>query len=298
MRRHILLAAVLLAAILLGVTAPAHDASGETWTYSTYQAKGGEAALGPLLDSERGVEINGITGWHAHTDKGGVPGWVHWSPFAGEVGTAKLAPAIPTLSRVSNERDALYRSGFAYGAVYRSGRLCNSTRGDDLKLAGMLADRGDHSEPPTSPLSPTALIIDFRTRSVASDCPDPRLPNVVRLHLPMSADYSGFVTDSARRSKFATALRAIAATPGTVLVHCTKGRDRTGWFISMLLYSLGASDSQVMAEYLRTPGTEASTLRSALTLARSRYGSIDAYLRKGLGLSAADLTALRERLSR
>lgn len=292
MRRHILLAAVLVAAVLLGVTAPAHDASGETWTHSTYAAKGGEATLG-ALGPERGVTIGGVTGWHAHTERAGEPGWVHWSPFAGAVGTAGMAPAIPPLSRVSGAaRDALYRSGFAYGLVYRTGKLCLSSRGDDLKLAGMLADSGNHET------RGGGVIIDFRTSSVAAGCPDPALPGVGRLWLPMSSSYSGFVTDAARRVKFGRALKTIAYATGPVLVHCTKDRDRTGWLVSMLLYSLGASDSQVMAEYLRTPGTEASTLRSALARARARYGSIDAYLRVGLGLTEGDLSALRERLSR
>ncbi|MDN5939888.1 MAG: tyrosine-protein phosphatase [Salinisphaera sp.] len=103
------------------------------------------------------------------------------------------------------------------------------------------------------------------------------------------------------------------------LIHCTSGKDRTGFVIAMLLRALGVSRKTVLEDYLITdryrhdlsdmlhPGLAADTVETVLA-ARSEYlnlafaaidqrwGSDEVYLRDGLGLAAAEHQALRSRL--
>ena len=105
------------------------------------------------------------------------------------------------------------------------------------------------------------------------------------------------------------------------LVHCTTGKDRTGWAAAALLMLLGVSAEDVMAEYLLTNdlllpalqpmfdqfrdaggdptvlvpvfGVDPAYLAAGLDEMASRFGSIEGYFSHGLGLDAATLDALR-----
>ncbi len=109
-----------------------------------------------------------------------------------------------------------------------------------------------------------------------------------------------------------------------VLFHCTTGKDRTGWGASALLSFLGVSHDDVVAEYLLTNteilpftqpmydefqaaggdpellrpalGVEVEYLQTAFDEMASRFGTIEDYFSKGLGLDDATLDALRSQL--
>jgi protein-tyrosine phosphatase len=38
----------------------------------------------------------------------------------------------------------------------------------------------------------------------------------------------------------------------SVVIHCTAGKDRTGFVVAMLLYALGVSEADIRANYLET----------------------------------------------
>ena len=106
------------------------------------------------------------------------------------------------------------------------------------------------------------------------------------------------------------------------LVHCTAGKDRTGWAAAALLMLLGVSDEDVLAEYLLTNdlllpalqplfeqfadaggdpgvlvpvfGVDPSYLGAALDEMDHRFGSIEDYFSTGLGLGAPTIDALRQ----
>lgn len=135
----------------------------------------------------------------------------------------------------------------------------------------------------------------------------------------MNAFYQDNVTSPDGSAAFASVLRALAE-PGT-LVHCTAGKDRTGWVSAVLLLMLGVSRERVSADYLRSnellaasfepiiglaalggfpedivrPFLEvrAEYLDTALTTMSAEYGDLTGYVREGLGLSEADVDALR-----
>ena len=141
--------------------------------------------------------------------------------------------------------------------------------------------------------------------------------------------YRQFVADDACRAAFASALALITeqVTRGTpILFHCTAGKDRTGWLSAIVLTALGADRESVIADYLLTNeraaegrGAESRAkllallrgmvgerqpvaplldvrreyLQAAFDEAEARYGSMEAFLREGLG---ADVERLRSAL--
>ncbi|MFC4602556.1 tyrosine-protein phosphatase [Rhodococcus kronopolitis] len=109
-----------------------------------------------------------------------------------------------------------------------------------------------------------------------------------------------------------------------VLIHCTTGKDRTGWAVASLLLFLGVDEDTVYTEYLLTNeqllpafepvfdkfraaggnpdillpilGVRRTYLDSALDQVRADFGDVAGYFERGLGLEPRDLAALRERL--
>jgi protein-tyrosine phosphatase len=105
-----------------------------------------------------------------------------------------------------------------------------------------------------------------------------------------------------------------------VLIHCTSGKDRTGFGAAMILLALGASREVVLQDYALTnqyrrdvgflfsPATPRAVidmltaaqpkyLAAALAAIDDGYGSTDAYLERALGLSPARREALRALLT-
>lgn len=108
------------------------------------------------------------------------------------------------------------------------------------------------------------------------------------------------------------------------LIHCTTGKDRTGWAVAALLLLLGVDEERVVREYLLTNaqllpalapvfdrfraaggdpdlllpllGVRREYLQAALDEMRSRFGDVEGYFRRGLGLAGGDVDALRRRL--
>ncbi|MGV9265534.1 tyrosine-protein phosphatase [Kitasatospora sp. NPDC003701] len=133
------------------------------------------------------------------------------------------------------------------------------------------------------------------------------------------AELYPFMAETAGPSLVA-AIRRLGA-PGGVpaVVHCAVGKDRTGLTIAVVQSLLGASDADLMADFLLsnaglgllagpTPyvdetGTErvsrpisAPLLASSLSWIRARHGSVADYVRAH-GTTEAELAALRANLS-
>ncbi|MEU9255254.1 tyrosine-protein phosphatase [Streptomyces sp. NPDC048270] len=138
--------------------------------------------------------------------------------------------------------------------------------------------------------------------------------------------YRSFVHSASAQAAYRLLLTE-AADPdaGPLLFHCTAGKDRTGWGATVILSLLGADDDTLMAEYLSVNpavkqafapmiegftgaggdpdialaliGVFPSYLESALDEVATRYGSMDKYVREGLGVGAETVEALRTRLA-
>lgn len=138
--------------------------------------------------------------------------------------------------------------------------------------------------------------------------------------------YVSFVDDPECQESLEAFFREILATDGTVLWHCTQGKDRTGLCAALLLLALGVSREEVMKDFLVTNefykddiasvsdyvlslgggdeeitcvwtlvGVNEMQFSAALDLIDSKYGGPAAYLRNQLRLSDADIAELRRR---
>lgn len=133
----------------------------------------------------------------------------------------------------------------------------------------------------------------------------------VSLH--MQDTYRGFVRHNTPR--FAEFFQLLLASDEPTVFHCTAGKDRTGFAAALLLKAVGASDEEVMRDYLLTNDRlqlpEASRwglsreamevlwrvqpefLHAALDEVEAQHGSLEGYFREGLGLREAEREALR-----
>lgn len=143
----------------------------------------------------------------------------------------------------------------------------------------------------------------------------------------MAAIYRWFVHDETVRERFGQAVRLLAD-PGRLpaLVHCTAGKDRTGWLTAIVLTILGVDRAEIEADYLATNEAAAEVNEAVLRAMRQQrpeldedavrpvlaargeylaaayaevgrlYDTFDAYLRHGLGLDDAVLDAVRANL--
>ncbi|MFF0526528.1 tyrosine-protein phosphatase [Actinomadura nitritigenes] len=139
--------------------------------------------------------------------------------------------------------------------------------------------------------------------------------------------YRTFVSDAGSRAAFGRTLRDLADPSRTPLAfHCTSGKDRTGWMSYLLLRALGVPEKTARNDYLLSnryrQDADAATraqlkaagymqdpdllipiqevradyLDAALDQVRRSYGTLDRYLRAGLGLDARTESRLRHRL--
>jgi protein-tyrosine phosphatase len=102
-----------------------------------------------------------------------------------------------------------------------------------------------------------------------------------------------------------------------LVVHCTAGKDRTGFACALILHALGVPDDVIAEDYLLTNrfyrrdpsaaaelpedvraaigSVEASYLEAGFEAVRSEYGDLETYLRDGLKLGPPERTALKAR---
>ncbi|MBR0735510.1 tyrosine-protein phosphatase [Bradyrhizobium liaoningense] len=102
-----------------------------------------------------------------------------------------------------------------------------------------------------------------------------------------------------------------------LVIHCTAGKDRTGFASALILHALGVPDEIIAEDYLLTNqhykrdataaidlpedvrnaigSVDASYLAAAFEAVGQEYGDIETYLRDALRLGATERTALKER---
>ncbi|MES9505986.1 tyrosine-protein phosphatase [Streptomyces sp. NPDC000609] len=103
---------------------------------------------------------------------------------------------------------------------------------------------------------------------------------------------------------FRDLVTAVAANDsGATVYHCSSGKDRTGWSTAVLLTLLGVPRETVEADFLASndylgnpKAVELSWLRAAFDEVDHLYGDFDTYVREGLRLDDATVTALRAKL--
>lgn len=162
---------------------------------------------------------------------------------------------------------------------------------------------------------------------------DPELSEATAESL-MAEMYRGMVFE--QQDHYRDMFDALVETDRPLLFHCSAGKDRTGIASALILHALGVDQETIVADYTLTEaiytnpayandapsltdmdtsdeqyafmsampapalnalmGARASYIETAFAEMREEFGSVDAYLQEGLGVSEADIAALRARL--
>jgi protein-tyrosine phosphatase len=179
-------------------------------------------------------------------------------------------------------------------------RGVDERRGTDCKVEEMLV----HS----LPIEPT-VVAALRARLQAR-----ALSSADALEI-MRESYRGYVRLNTHsfRELFARLIEASAPS----VIHCTAGKDRTGFACALFLHALGVSEEVIGEDYLLTNrfyrrdpnaspdlpadvqraigSVEASFLAAGLDTVRAQYGDLETYFRDGLGLGPVERNELKAR---
>ena len=205
-----------------------------------------------------------------------------------------------------------------------------------------------------------SLVVDMRSSREVSESPDPQIPGVEYLHLPifemqasgvtrdeesdrrigpppdpetaienMAKVYARFVTDEFCLAQYRRFVRLLfEPREKAILWHCTAGKDRTGTGALIIQEILGVGREDIMADYLitnvylkdevshfidmiaeREGGMDENAKQAMFAFmgahekypltvyseAEARYGSFDAFIRDGLGVTDAEREELKRR---
>lgn len=116
---------------------------------------------------------------------------------------------------------------------------------------------------------------------------------------------------------FRTLFAHLLGDQAPLVIHCTAGKDRTGFACALVLHTLGVADDVIADDYLLTnrfyrrdpnAGTDlpeevraaigsvhASFLTAGFDAVRVDYGNLETYLRDGLGIGSPERAALQDR---
>jgi protein-tyrosine phosphatase len=141
---------------------------------------------------------------------------------------------------------------------------------------------------------------------------------------PLSTDHAVEVMRDSYRSyvqsntpRFRALFAHLLEDRAPLVIHCTAGKDRTGFACALILHSLGVAEDIISEDYLltnrfyrRDPNSssdlpdeikqvlgsvQASFLAAAFEAIDADYGDLESYLRDGLGLGKAERADLEAR---
>ena len=131
----------------------------------------------------------------------------------------------------------------------------------------------------------------------------------------MRESYRNYVKHNT--SRFRSLFAHLLNDPAPLVVHCTAGKDRTGFACALILHALGVAEDVIAEDYLLTNryyrrdpaasidlpddvrqvlvSVDVSFLAAAFEAIRDGYGDLQTYLADGLGLGTAERTRLQAR---
>jgi protein tyrosine/serine phosphatase len=183
--------------------------------------------------------------------------------------------------------------------------------------------------PWSDPAQPTRILMEEAGRGDAPHhafftAPLETIDDVHRLY---ASFYAGLPLDPRYQSLIRRAFHAFSAAEGPVLIHCSAGKDRTGFIAALLLRLLGAREDDIVADYMISDSTAAKAalrpeierrfaahgrtlprgdildailgvspayLESSFAAIANQAGSIPAYL-DAIGIDSSICTGLRTR---
>ena len=131
----------------------------------------------------------------------------------------------------------------------------------------------------------------------------------------MRGSYSGYVQNNTQH--FRTLFAHLLEDRAPLVIHCTAGKDRTGFACALILHTLGVPQGVISEDYLLTNrfyrrdpnhstdlpdeirqvlgSVQVSFLAAAFEAIDADYGDLESYLRDGLGLGNAERAHLEAR---
>jgi protein-tyrosine phosphatase len=131
----------------------------------------------------------------------------------------------------------------------------------------------------------------------------------------MRESYSGYVQKNTGR--YRTLFAHLLEDSAPLVIHCTAGKDRTGFACALILHTLGVSQHTISEDYLLTNqyyrrdpnhssdlpddikqvlgSVREAFLAAAFEAIDADYGDLETYLRDGLGLGKAERAHLEAR---
>ncbi len=128
----------------------------------------------------------------------------------------------------------------------------------------------------------------------------------------MRDSYRNYVQHNTPR--FRSLFAHLLESPAPLVVHCTAGKDRTGFACALILHALGVDENTIAEDYLltnryyrRDPSSghdlpedvrqvlgsvDASFLAAAFGTIRAEYGDLDNYFSEGLKIGPAERARL------
>jgi protein-tyrosine phosphatase len=186
-----------------------------------------------------------------------------------------------------------------------------------LHVDDVLADR------PHSGAAEIATLVNEHEHQAPTDRINAEVGNG-RAHALMIETYLHFVTLPSAHAGYRRLLTGIAEAPGASVLHCTAGKDRSGWAVAVLQHLAGAQWTDIVDDYLASNapmriaygpmleqfaarGGDADGLaqmmlvnpdylQAAVDEVTRTFGGIEPYVARGLGVTDADVERLRSRL--
>ncbi|MHC6226336.1 tyrosine-protein phosphatase [Pseudomonas sp. X10] len=236
------------------------------------------------------------------------------------------------IAGITNAYTTAHDGTMRAGVFYRANALTPTTtdlatlNGLDIRAVYDLRTPSEiAATPDTLPTGASYSNIDIiGSTSSGSDITNISFSSAAQAVAMMQETNRAFVSDAGMRGQFAVLFNELASADGAALFHCTAGKDRTGWTAAVLQSIAGVDEASIMSNYLATNdytaarmaatlaampadmaeiyqpllGVDASYLQAGLDQVTAQYGSMDNYLKQGLGLSQETIYVLRGKMVR
>lgn len=255
-------------------------------------------------------------------------------------------PDFPNFRDVGGLRSGSLRPGI----VFRSAQLSGHTDADDAALLSLgvrsvydlrTADEAEHrpdrvpeqirvalfdvlaDRPHSGAAAVASLVTAQQDRATVEDIND--AVSGGRAHDLMIETYRHLVSLPSAHAGYRALLASLAVDDGSSVIHCTAGKDRTGWAVAVLQHLCGTDVDDIVIDYLASnagmerayrPMLESFAseggdsealadmifvkpeyLEAATSVMHRTHGGLDCYLRQTLGLDSATLERLGNRLT-
>ena len=205
-----------------------------------------------------------------------------------------VLPATPRLDGADNFRD-IGGLGAGYptadgghvtrGVVYRSNALAltdeDLAKLDRLGISQVvdLRTSGEIGQKPDAVIHGAAWRNEDVLASSDSVTATPDLTTPAASTAMMTSVYVTMVSNAGARAAIGDTLKRIASDRGATIVHCTAGKDRTGWTTALLLSVAGVDRQLIDMDYLLSNQYSRAGITAALAGVRAHGGdaAADAY---------------------